>query len=546
MRNDRKLFQYVDRSIFVPIACTLLLSFANSVLLVHISKLIVEEVVAGEARNLALLVCALGAVLFLITLANVAYKRSRFQCIHQAVFRAEGALLRHHQYMDTWRAIPAADVLGILKDTTYRASGGTVDFALSLAQSIGIMVGTGIYTLLLNPTVFLIVVVYMAVMMLWTQRDVPKLPELYERFFEHLRALDRKIWEQVKNHEAASLLNQQRVQRGYHARNELFLKDLMRSKIISNKVMLVRKYGPLFLMVIVALVGGILYTRGAVDISSIYAMVVMIPSFAGAVSGIPSLITRRKECATAMKVLDDYLGQAEVVSDGASAIQAIERVVFSHVRYTYPGGSNCPAVDDVSFALKKGMHCIVGESGSGKSTILMLLMRLFPQDSGTVMVNDKPIANYDRTQYFQQIGYAAQKPNILAGTIRWNILLRNECDEEKLDRLLIELGLKEWIDGLDKKLDTWVDGESLSSGEKQKIGMARLLYRDASMLVLDEATSAMDPASEQRVADALKRRSERGNMLILCATHSERLAGVCDSVYRVKRGTMTAERVTVR
>ena len=130
----------------------------------------------------------------------------------------------------------------------------------------------------------------------------------------------------------------------------------------------------------------------------------------------------------------------------------------------------------------------------------------------------------------------------MTGTIRWNILLGSQCDEERLNGLLLELGLKEWIDGLENKLDTQIDGDSLSSGEKQKISMARLLYRKASMLVLDEATSAMDPASEQLVIHALKRRAERGDVLILSATHSVKLADACDCVYRMEQGTLTAVR----
>lgn len=542
MQNHRALFKYAGKSIFVPAVLTLLRSFFSSVLLVLVSKQIVEAVVTKDVRDLVLLECALGAVLLMIAWTNAAYKRSRFQCVHQAVFRAEDALLHHHKNMDCWRAVPAADVLGMVRDTAYRASGGAVDFVLGSAQLIGILVGTGVYTLLLNPTVFLIVVVYMVLMILWTQRDTSKLPELYERFFGHLRALDKKIWEQVRNHEAASLLNQQRVQQGYHARNELFLKDLMKSKISSNKVTLARKFGPLFLMVIVALVGGILYTKGVIEISSIYAMVVMIPSFAGAMSDIPSLVAQSKECSTAMKMLEEYLASPEAPPDGGSEIHSIDLVAFSHVNYAYPGQKERPALHDVSFQLKKGMHCIIGESGSGKSTALMLLMRLFSQDSGTVLVNGNPIANYNRSQYFKQIGYAGQKPTILTGTIRWNILLGSQCDEERLNGLLLELGLKEWIDGLENKLDTQIDGDSLSSGEKQKISMARLLYRKASMLVLDEATSAMDPASEQLVIHALKRRAERGDVLILSATHSVKLADACDCVYRMEQGTLTAVR----
>ncbi|MFS3130285.1 ABC transporter ATP-binding protein [Nocardioides sp. Bht2] len=182
-------------------------------------------------------------------------------------------------------------------------------------------------------------------------------------------------------------------------------------------------------------------------------------------------------------------------------------VAFRDVSYAYPGGP--PVLRDVDLTIEPGTRiAIVGETGSGKSTFAKLLTRLMDPVAGQVLLDDVDIRDVASASLRRSVVLVPQEGFLFDDTLRANVRYGrlDASDEEILDSAQA-LGLADWLDGLPAGLDTRVGqrGESLSAGERQLVALLRAHLADPDLLVLDEATSAVDPRLEMRIGRALER-----------------------------------------
>lgn len=214
-------------------------------------------------------------------------------------------------------------------------------------------------------------------------------------------------------------------------------------------------------------------------------------------------------------------------------IEEIDKIVFNNVSYKYPG-QNCNAIDNCSFTINKGDKItIIGYNGAGKSTLIKMLTGLYRCCSGSISINDRDISEYNCNSLFNQIGFVFQNYNVYALDVAENIKLDeiNETDKDRINQCLKEIGLFDKISSYKKGLDSEVtrlfdeDGIDFSGGERQKISIARAIYKNASLILLDEPSSALDVVSEQKILkNIIKQENEK-----IVITVSHRLSGICDS-----------------
>ncbi|WP_435109526.1 ABC transporter ATP-binding protein [Nocardiopsis synnemataformans] len=183
------------------------------------------------------------------------------------------------------------------------------------------------------------------------------------------------------------------------------------------------------------------------------------------------------------------------------------RVSFDEVTYSYPEG---PVVlDDVSVEITPGTRvAVVGETGSGKTTFVKLLTRLMDPARGTVRLDGADLREVAFSSLRSRVVMVPQEGFLFDSSLGDNIrFARPESTDAELEAAVTELGLAEWLDSLAHGLDTPVGqrGESLSAGERQLVALVRAYIADPDLLVLDEATSAVDPHTEVRIQRALDR-----------------------------------------
>lgn len=210
------------------------------------------------------------------------------------------------------------------------------------------------------------------------------------------------------------------------------------------------------------------------------------------------------------------------------------------VTYTYPS-STTPALTRVSLRIEQGAFVgIVGASGDGKTTLIDVLLGLLVPEAGNVLVDGQDIRQ-DLRGWQDQIGYVPQDIYLTDDTLRRNIafgLADQHIDEIAVWSALRAAQLEHFVQGLPDGLDTLVGerGIRISGGERQRIGIARALYHDPEILVLDEATSSLDTGTERGVMDTVRDLQHRKTIIIV--THRLTTIENCDHVYEMKRGSV--------
>ncbi|MFT8565388.1 MAG: ABC transporter ATP-binding protein, partial [Acetobacter orientalis] len=224
--------------------------------------------------------------------------------------------------------------------------------------------------------------------------------------------------------------------------------------------------------------------------------------------------------ATAMLDLPTAPEKAEVEAARTVSASGV-MITLDTVSFTWDPARG-PALENVSFAVPAGETLILaGSSGSGKSTIIELLLGFITPESGKILLNGAPLETIVPDALARMISWIGQKPVLFAGTVRENILFAApHADEDALQAAIKASAVEEFLPLLPHGLETQIGegGFGLSGGQAQRIAIARAYLKNAPILLLDEPTAHLDPATEKSVFESLQRLAVKKTVVL--ATHS--------------------------
>jgi len=296
--------------------------------------------------------------------------------------------------------------------------------------------------------------------------------------------------------------------------------------------------------------GGVLVNNGALEVGTVLAFVLYLSNLFEPIQQLSQLYNTLQSAGAALSKIFGLLDTPNSVPErpGAVDLPAIGALEVTGVRFAYGGGPpdtdgvehplGPTVLDDVSITVAPGERvALVGPTGAGKSTLAKLMARFYDPLAGDVAYGGVSLRDATRTSLRERIVVVPQEGFLFAGTLRDNIRVGDpDADDARIDAAVDALGLREHFESLPEGLDTEVRerGSRLSAGEKQLVSLARAALADPTVLVLDEATSNLDPGTELEVERALEALTE-GRTVIVVA-HRLSTAARCDRVAVVDEG----------
>ncbi len=260
--------------------------------------------------------------------------------------------------------------------------------------------------------------------------------------------------------------------------------------------------------------------RGDIEPGNLLIMTVSIATAALLIRAITNTIPEMANIRSYQEKFGDFLSYAKKrhESMGSVKIDKVETIEFEDVSFTYPM-EEAPVLHHISFQTRADeMLVIVGLNGSGKSTILKLLMGFYPPDSGRILINGIDMRELDMDSYLAAVSCVFQDVVPYALPVETNITAEKSVPEgDRLRKVLVDACLSDALDRevLQKDLTKQFskDGAVLSGGTLQKLALARAFYKNASLVILDETTSAIDPEAEMQIIESMER-MKKGRILV--------------------------------
>lgn len=269
-----------------------------------------------------------------------------------------------------------------------------------------------------------------------------------------------------------------------------------------------------FIAILGALVGFGVYlfigVKGLFGLFGIGSLVLYCGSFMQIISGIMMFANTLGKLKEILSLARDYFKILEAESTMIYGNRELDltngfEIEFNNVSFKYPK-SDIYALKQINLKISNGEKlAVVGRNGSGKTTFIKLLCRLYDVDEGEILINGINIKEYTRDSLNKLYSIVFQNYKILSLTVADNISANDECDKDMLNSALDKANIKDRIEAMPQKEKTYLykdldkSGVEISGGEAQKLALARALYKDSPIVILDEPTAALDPIAENEI-----------------------------------------------
>jgi len=278
----------------------------------------------------------------------------------------------------------------------------------------------------------------------------------------------------------------------------------------------------------------------AITVGQFFSLFIYSFFIFGPLQELGNIINVYRETEVSLKNFQDILAiPKEPRPANPVPVPELNRLAFDHISFKHQSAS-FPALTDISFEVGRGdTIAFVGPSGAGKTTLVKLLVGLYPPQSGDILYNGHRAATIDLNQLRERIGFVTQDTQLFSGTIRENLLFVNPAatDAECMD-VLRQAACDNLLARADRGLDTVIGegGVKVSGGEKQRLSIARALLRHPHLLVFDEATSSLDSLTEEEIGETIRDVAASQDVITILIAHRLSTIMHADRIFVLERG----------
>lgn len=298
--------------------------------------------------------------------------------------------------------------------------------------------------------------------------------------------------------------------------------NLMQKGIASQMVITV--ISPILTLVVgvgtaaVVYIGSRLFLTNMANIGDITAFTIYMAQILTSLIMITNVFTMFVRTKASTARIKEVFDCEDDFAKSNAAIKLSGKITFEGVTFAYPNGSGIPAIKNLSFQVHSGESlAIIGPTGSGKSTVAWLLLRFYDIDNGKIILDNHDIKKLGVDEIRSNIAIVPQKPMLFSGSVAENLRWGNEhADMDQLQKAAEKAQadfIMQMSDGYDSILGS--GGVNLSGGQKQRISIARGVLKNAPILILDDATSALDAVTEARVRESLKNKEHHQTVITI-------------------------------
>lgn len=319
----------------------------------------------------------------------------------------------------------------------------------------------------------------------------------------------------------------------------------VKMRLLSSAVISWTQWINVTISIATMVIGVYLIRANAISMGSLIAAYMLSSRAMMPISRVAGLLMQYYSTSRSLSALDDIMNKETEHEEGVTFLSRPDiagGIQFRDVGFAYPEQER-PALSALNFTVKPGEHvAIVGPIGSGKSTLFKLILKLFRQTEGSILIDGTDSRQMDPAELRRAVGVVPQEVMLFYGTLRDNLVMGNPYIT---DQALLQAIQISGVDGIVKNHPKGFDmqvgerGANLSSGQRQAVAIARAVLKNPSLLLLDEPTSAMDSASEERVRHNLKIFAKDKTLLLV--THRTALLDLTERVIVLDGGRIVAD-----
>lgn len=380
---------------------------------------------------------------------------------------------------------------------------------LDIVTSIGVFIVVGTYMFTVNWQLTLALFATFPFFILITKFFSKKIRNVYRHVQQSMANMTNHLQDSLTSVRLMKSFTNEGFEKGkFDTNNTTNMQANLNASHLSSM------YGPLIQIVnsvgfaIVILMGAFYAMQGSMTTGAIFAFIAYLKLVQSPITKVTKFIRELQQAAASYDRIMEVMNTIPQIQDDADAVSLSTirgDVKYENVNFSYDGDND--VLKNINLHLKPGtMTALVGSSGSGKSTLSNLLQRFYDPTSGVIKIDDVPLANVQLQSLRQQIVVVAQDIQLFSGSLKENIAYGlNDATDEQIIAAAKAANAHDFISGFPEGYDTQIGerGVKLSGGQKQRISIARALLKNPNLIVLDEATAALDTESEKMIQDSL-------------------------------------------